>query len=70
MTVTLKNKGLLFLCIMATWRDSIVIVSVLLEAVLKICQVENFVKVSRTTVSAIKKWMNNNEGVNSCANSD
>ena len=46
------------------------IVSALLEAALKIDQVANSVGLLRTTVSAIKKRMNNNEGVNSCTTID
>ena len=45
-------------------------VSALLEAEHEMIQVASFVEVSRTTVFAIKKRMNNNEGVNRCAKSD
>ena len=55
---------------MASQRDIIMIVSALLEAGHKMSQVANFVGISRTTVFAIKKRMNNNEGVNRCASSD
>ena len=68
----IKEKGLALLCIskwLAPQRDSRLKVSALLRAGHKVSEVANLVGVSRTTVCAIKKRIDNGEGVNRRAGS-
>ena len=65
----IEEKGMLYIYPTTLQRDNRVKVCALLRARHKVSRVANLVGVSCTTVYAINKHMDDNEGVNRCAGS-